>query len=51
MEANWFPYTRRKYQLFTELTTRIYSPGIWSFLKAAVSGLRLEGYVKKLGKK
>jgi acyl-CoA reductase-like NAD-dependent aldehyde dehydrogenase len=49
MEANWFPYTRRKFELFTELTTRIYSPGIWSFLKAAVSGLRLEGYVKKLG--
>ena len=51
MEANWFPYTRRKFELFTELTTNIYSPGVWSFIKAAVSGLKLEGYVKKLGKK
>ncbi len=51
MEANWFPYTRRKFQLFTELTTHIYSPGIWSLVKAAFSGLKLEGYVKKLGKK
>jgi aldehyde dehydrogenase (NAD+) len=51
MEANWFPYTRRKFQLFTELTTHIYTPGIWSFIKAAVSGLKLEGYVKKQGKK
>lgn len=51
MEANWFPYTRRKFQLFTDLTTHIYSPGILSFFKAAVSGLKLEGYVKKLGKK
>ncbi|MFO7714605.1 aldehyde dehydrogenase family protein [Desulfosarcina sp.] len=51
MEANWFPYTQRKFQLFTELTTHIYSPGVWSFFKAAVSGIKLEGYVKKLGKK
>jgi acyl-CoA reductase-like NAD-dependent aldehyde dehydrogenase len=51
MEANWFPYTPRKFQLFTDLTTHIYSPGIGSFLKAAVSGLKLESYVKKLGKR
>ena len=47
MEANWFPYTRRKFRLFTDLTTHMYSPGIGSFIKAAVSGLKLEGYVKK----
>lgn len=51
MEANWFPYTPHKFRLFTDLTTRIYSPGLWSFIKAAVSGLKLEGYVKRLGKK
>ncbi len=51
MEANWFPYTPRKFRLFTDLTTHIYTPGIGSFLKAAISGLKLEGYVKKLGKK
>ncbi|MGD8835769.1 MAG: aldehyde dehydrogenase family protein [Desulfobacteraceae bacterium] len=51
MEANWFPYTPRKFRLFTELTTHIYSPGLLSLIKAAVSGLKLEGYVKKSGKK
>jgi len=51
MEANWFPYTPRKFRLFTDLTANIYTPGIWSFFKAAVSGLKLEGYVKKLSKK
>ncbi len=51
MEANWFPYTQHKFRLFSDLTTHIYSPGIWSFINAAISGLKLEGYVKKLGKK
>ncbi|MGA6925449.1 MAG: aldehyde dehydrogenase family protein [Desulfosarcina sp.] len=51
MEANWFPYTRRKFELFTELTTRLYSPGLWSRGKGAVSGLKLEGYVKRLARK
>ncbi len=51
MEANWFPYTPRKFRLFTDLTSHIYTPGLWSFIKAAVSGLKLEGYVKRSGKK
>lgn len=51
MEANWFPYTPRKFRLFTDLTTHIYSPGLWSFIKAAVSGLKLEGYVKRYREK
>jgi acyl-CoA reductase-like NAD-dependent aldehyde dehydrogenase len=50
-EANWFPYTPRKFRLFTDLTIHIYSPGFWSFIKAAISGLKLEGYVKKSAKK
>ena len=51
MEANWFPYTPRKFRLFTDLTTHIYTAGSGSFLKAAISGLKLEAYVKKLSKK
>jgi acyl-CoA reductase-like NAD-dependent aldehyde dehydrogenase len=51
MEANWFPYTPRKFRLFTDLTTYIYSPGLWSFIKAAISGLKLEGYVKRSRKR
>ena len=51
MEANWFPYTRRKFQLFTDLTSHIYSPGVGAFIKAAISGLKLESYVKKSPKR
>jgi acyl-CoA reductase-like NAD-dependent aldehyde dehydrogenase len=51
LEANWFPYTKRKFKLFTDLTTRIYSRGIISTIRAAISGLRLESYVKKTARK
>jgi hypothetical protein len=48
MEANWFPYTQKKFKLFTDLTTQLYSRGIISTIKGAISGIRLESYVKKL---
>jgi len=50
MEANWFPYTAEKYKIFSDFTASAYSPGIWSFIKAAFHGLKLEGYAKKLAK-
>jgi len=52
MEANWFPYTSKKYQLFSNLTKALYSPGVVStYVKGAIYGLRLEKYVGKLSKK
>ncbi len=52
MEANWFPYTRKKYKLFSNLTKALYSPRILStYIKGAFHGLRLERYVGKLAKK
>jgi aldehyde dehydrogenase (NAD+) len=52
MEANWFPYTREKYTIFSDLTCALYSPGrISGWVKGAYHGLRLESYVKKLAKK
>jgi len=52
MEANWFPYTREKYRLFSSLTRALYSPGkILPYIKGAFWGLRLEAYVNKLSKK
>jgi acyl-CoA reductase-like NAD-dependent aldehyde dehydrogenase len=52
MEANWFPYTRKKYQIFSDLTKALYSPGIVStYVKGAIHGLKLESYVAKLAKK
>ncbi len=52
MEANWFPYTPKKYQLFSNLTKALYSPGVVaSYIKGAIHGLKLESYVGKLSKK
>lgn len=52
MEANWFPYTKKKYRIFSDLTRALYSPGKLSGLvKGAFYGLKLEGYVAKLAKK
>ena len=48
MEANWFPYTPRKLDLFTRLTTGLYSPGWFSLVKGMVAGLKLEMYTKRL---
>lgn len=49
MEANWFPYTPRKFELLGELTTHMYTPGPLSLLRAMLAGLKLEFYAKKLG--
>jgi len=52
MEANWFPYTVKKYKIFSDLTSALYAPGkIMGLVKGAYHGLRLETYVKKLAKK
>ncbi|MCF6247957.1 MAG: aldehyde dehydrogenase family protein [Desulfobacula sp.] len=51
MEANWFPYTAKKYRIFSDLTRALYSPGkISSLVKGAIHGLRLETYVAGLSK-
>ena len=52
MEANWFPYTPKKYRIFSDLTRALYSPGrVSGLIKGAVHGLRLETYTAKLAKK
>ena len=50
MEANWFPYTPTKYRLLSDLTRNLYSPGAVSLIRGMITGLKLEHYVKKLGK-
>lgn len=50
IEANWYPYTREKYRLFTDLTVNLFSDGIVSFIKFALAGMKLEGYSKKASK-
>lgn len=47
IEANWYPYTRKKYALFGALTQALFSHGPLALLKFALSGLSLEGYSQK----
>ncbi|MCG8563842.1 MAG: aldehyde dehydrogenase family protein, partial [Desulfobacterales bacterium] len=50
-EANWFPYTPEKYQLFSRLTRVLFSPGrVLPLVRGAWHGLALERYVARLGK-
>jgi aldehyde dehydrogenase (NAD+) len=44
IEANWYPYTREKYRLFTELTLALFGGGLRNFVKFALTGMKLEKY-------
>lgn len=44
IEANWFPYTREKYELFDRLTAAQFGDGVRSFVAFVRAGLRLEKY-------
>ncbi|MBI3558318.1 MAG: aldehyde dehydrogenase family protein, partial [Deltaproteobacteria bacterium] len=47
IEANWFPYTREKYVLFTDMMVALFSTGFGSLLKFISCGLKLESYSNK----
>lgn len=49
-EANWFPYTKEKYKLFTNMTLKLFGKGPFSTLKFILPGLKLEAYSNKVGK-
>ena len=51
IEANWYPYSREKYQLFDRMMMGLFGNGLKSLLRFAFHGLRLEMLSNKLGKK
>jgi acyl-CoA reductase-like NAD-dependent aldehyde dehydrogenase len=52
IEANWYPYTKEKYRLFTDLTVNLFGEqGLKRLVKFALSGLKLERYSKQAAKK
>jgi aldehyde dehydrogenase (NAD+) len=51
IESNWFPYTKEKYALFSKMTVNLFEGGMINFIKFMFSGLKLEAYSNKVGKK
>ncbi len=47
IEANWFPYSKKKYQLFSKMTDGAFGGGIINFIKFAIFGTLLEGLSQK----
>ncbi|WP_298773005.1 aldehyde dehydrogenase family protein [uncultured Shewanella sp.] len=47
IEANWYPYTRQKYQLFDKLMVAMYGSGLKRWLDFAKVGLKLESFSQK----
>ena len=52
IEANWYPYTREKYRLFTDLTVNLFGErGLKRLVKFALAGLKLERYSNRAARK
>lgn len=51
IEANWYPFTRDKYFLFSQMMDGLFGDGLKAFLRFAYYGLRLEILSNRLGKK
>ncbi|HSO86404.1 MAG TPA: aldehyde dehydrogenase family protein [Draconibacterium sp.] len=47
IESNWFPYTKEKYEMFSKMTEGLFT-GSW--IKFALTGMKLESYSNKAGK-
>jgi aldehyde dehydrogenase (NAD+) len=47
IESNWFPYTKEKYVMFSNMMVGLFT-GSW--IKFALSGLKMESYSNKIGK-
>jgi acyl-CoA reductase-like NAD-dependent aldehyde dehydrogenase len=51
IEPNWYPYTSKKYQLFSSFIQKAFGGGLLNFVKFVIAGLTLESYSDKVGKK
>jgi len=50
IEANWYPYTPRKYNLFERLTLALFRGRKANIAKVAITGISLESYSAKVGR-
>jgi acyl-CoA reductase-like NAD-dependent aldehyde dehydrogenase len=51
IEANWYPYTPKKYKLFTGLTQGLFAGGLKKWFGLVRYGLPLEGHSQKADRK
>jgi acyl-CoA reductase-like NAD-dependent aldehyde dehydrogenase len=51
IEANWYPYTSKKYSLFSSMMVGLFTGGLRGLIRFALSGLKLESYSNLVGKK
>ncbi|CAM3734966.1 aldehyde dehydrogenase family protein [Parendozoicomonas haliclonae] len=47
IEPNWYPYTKKKYDIFNRLIEVLFTKSPIKLLKLAVTGMKLEGEAKK----
>lgn len=47
IEANWYPYTRAKYTLFSQFIEALFGKGLQKWVKFAISGIKLESESQK----
>lgn len=47
IEPNWYPYTQKKYNLFSQLLDALFRSGPWRLVKAALVGMKLEAEAKR----
>lgn len=47
IEANWYPYTRAKYKLFSQFIEALFGKGLQKWIKFAISGIKLESESQK----
>jgi aldehyde dehydrogenase (NAD+) len=50
IEANWYPYTSEKFQLFAAMTDGLFRGTLKGFVAFAVNGMKLESYSAKAAK-
>ncbi|UZE96608.1 aldehyde dehydrogenase family protein [Alkalimarinus alittae] len=47
IEANWYPYTRAKYALFSQFIDALFGKGLQKWVRFAISGIKLESESQK----
>ena len=47
IEANWYPYTREKYRLFTDMMVNLFGRSPLRLVRFALAGMKLEKYSKQ----